>query len=195
MSSRRKVVIRAPPETSDLETLINKIAEKAPASVISASLVNGKLVLEFQGSMRSSKEIVKAVKEVLGSQRPRAYRDTISADELKSFGFRGPFDVLAFVLRKLGHDSEWEPPELRTDAPRDLVKEVSQRLAKANSQLSGLRLSESARKAVMASSALLGKGVMETIDAGLRKGVLVKDKNDKISSLTGWREAVDLLRG
>jgi hypothetical protein len=36
---------------------------------------------------------------------------------------------------------------------------------------------------------------METIDAGLRKGVLVKDKNDKISSLTGWREAVDLLRG
>lgn len=196
MASGQKIIVRLPRNLTDVEALLEKISEKASASIISTEIRNDKLIIEIQGSVRASKDIKRAIHDILRGSTSRSFRTVITEDKVRNIGYKGPMDVLSFTLKKMGFDTEWEPPELRSNAQLNVIMQVAQKLSEALKMVNGLSLSESARKAVAAVLALSGAvDVNGVISVGLSKGVLVRDRNNKILSVTEWREAADLIRG
>ncbi|MGC9112423.1 DUF2067 family protein [Acidilobus sp.] len=197
MASGQRIIIKLPRNIADIEALLEKISEKAAASIISTEIRNDKLVIEIQGSVRASKDIKKAVHDVLRGLTSRSFRSVITEDRIRDMGYKGPIDVLSFTLKKMGFDTEWEPPVLRSNAQASVIRQAAQKLSEALKMVNGLSLSESARKAVIAVLALSGTttDVKRVISVGLSKGVLARDRNNKILSVTEWREAADLIRG
>ncbi len=195
MARGRKVTLSFKVKGSiDIDDLVRKLSEKAPAGSISIRLKGNRLEINLDSPLRSSAMIKKVVTDALPHEK--AYATTLTRDDAQRLGAPGlSLDIVEYILRKRGYEAHLSGGTLMTSAAPAVVRSL---LSEVSAVLSSVRdLSVSAKKAVAAASVLSGVSPDVAVEVGIRKGVLQRkgDESNKIFCITEWREAADLIRG
>ena len=193
---RRVFRIRIPPAArGELERFLEALY-KAIRSYGAVLRIRGdQLVIEVYGDKAMILDSWTRIKELI-SDYSRAESSTYPARLIfKEVGLALPLDVIAEVLLLKGYRATVEGEDLRTDASYDEVVNTALSVKEALENTKLLYAMRTAKKLVVAGSALLEENPHDVVERAIELGLARFDDEGKLELLKPWREALRELAG
>ncbi len=194
---KKVIIVKIPPAArAELEKFLERLSKAIASDTAIMRLTGDTIRIEVYGSKTLGKITMQRVRKLLREYSVREERGARSIPARLIFreaGMAVPLDVLEAVLRASGRDARAEGDRLVTEASLEEVIDSARAVAGALREASTLPATRTAKKLVVAASAIAGVSVMEAVDAGLASGALEEDDEGKLYVPGDWRRAVKSL--
>ncbi len=193
---RRVFRVHIPPAArSELERFLEALYKAIHSYGAVLRIKGDQLVVEVYGDRTMILDSWTRIKEII-SDYSRVESSTYPARLIfKEVGLALPLDVIAEVLSLKGYRAAVEGEDLRTDAPYDEVVTTALSVRKALEDTKLLYATKTAKKLVVAGSALLEENPHDVVERALELGLARFDEEGKLELLKPWREALRELVG
>lgn len=191
--ARRVIVVKLPPEAlRDMDRLLQRIsaALKVPEASFRIDR-RGMLRVEAKGSKAEIRGALARLKNVVSEFKVvEAGKTSVYTLERLTSMAGGPLslEVLAGALKILGYSALAWKRSLETNAPRDLVASLADKIREAHEALSGPAYSRSLRRAAALAYALTGASIERIVAVAEERG-LVARRGEKLVTRGPWKEA------
>ncbi|MEB2836546.1 MAG: DUF2067 domain-containing protein [Desulfurococcales archaeon] len=193
---RRVFRVRIPPAAKgELERFLEALYKAIRSYGAVLRIKGDQLVIEVYGDRAMILDSWTRIKELI-SDYSRVESSTYPARLIfKEVGLALPLDIIAEVLSLKGYSAAIEEEDLRTDAPYDEVISTALSVKEALEDTKLLYATRTAKKLVVAASALLEEDPHSVIERAIELGLARFDEEGKFELLKPWREALRELVG
>ncbi len=144
---------------------------------------------DIKNSWNRIKRVLKIYRESI-LKTPLGYKysiESIVASIRKTF----PPQILAKVLEKKGYTAKYSEGYIETNASREEVEEIANRIADVIQEIRFDAPSTTTKYFIATASVVEDKDPREVIDEAIELGLLYRDEDDKVRLRLEWRQALD----
>jgi len=197
---KRVIIVKIPPMArADLEKFLERLSKAIMGDVALMRITGDKIRIEVYGGETLAKRTLVKVRSLLreySTPTPSRGSRIIRARLInREAGAAIPVDVLVEALKVLGWEARLAEDGVETRAPPEEVFALASSIAAALREAATLHATRTAKKLVVALSALTGESVHRVVARALAAGALEEDDEGRLHVAGDWREWVKRLAG